>query len=434
VVLTSVQRPLQDLADVMQRFVRGEARVLCVETQPRLRSASIQVLRAAEHLADNRRPLLTVEIASAHDVDAAWETATDELRRVHAELREHGSPLAAITGRPLRTQGSANFAAQVLQCLGTVRAPACGLLLLIIPPSTGVEAAWLLRLGETIRNHRLVDARFMIVLGTSPAVGEWIASFERGTCVHQPCIVDEARATDELAGSIAAEEEMGPGFAGAWPRGVLPPGRSESAPRDAAKSLRVQVKRAALAMRADDGPEAIRCQAAARDLCLEHGRLRDAIAMELVLGAYMLQLGQHPLAIAAFEKAAQRAHEAEHWDLAAQGHLAAASTHDAAGDPTAALASYRHAIAAARSADDARLLFTAYWDAGAVALRLGLEIDCIALWGDAFAEAQARDVAQLRGTRAKDVTLELAKLLARYRRYSDAREVERAAGAFGASA
>jgi tetratricopeptide (TPR) repeat protein len=433
-VLTSVQRPLQDLADVMQRFVRGEARLLCVETQPRMRAASIQVLRAAEHLADNRRPLLTVELTSARDADSTWEAATDELRRVHTELREHGSPLAAITGRPLRTQGSANFAAQALQCLGTVRAPASGLLLLIIPPPSGVEAAWLVRLGEAIRNHRLADARFIVVLTTSPSIAEWIASFEAGTCVHQTCAIDERRATDELAGSIEVEERMGPGFTGAWPRGVRPPGRRESAAPDPAKSLRVQVKRAALAMREDDGPEAIRRQAAARDLCLEHGRIRDAIAMELVLGAYMLQLGQHPLAITAFDKAARSAHESEHWDLEAQGHLAAASTHDAAGDPTAALASYRHAIEAARRADDPRLLFTAYWEAGQVALRLGLEIDCIALWGDAFADAQARDATRLRGTRAKDVTLELAKLLARYRRYSDAREVERAAGAFGASA
>jgi hypothetical protein len=79
-------------------------------------------------------------------------------------------------------------------------------------------------------------------------------------------------------------------------------------------------------------------------------------------------------------------------------------------------------------------MFDAYWEAGRIALRLGLEVDCIALWGDAFADARTRDLSELRGTRAKEVTLELARLLARWRRYSDAREVERAAGAFGASA
>jgi hypothetical protein len=444
---TSVRRPLEDLADVVQRFVRGETRLLCVEAQPRLREASIHVLRAAEHLADNTSPLLAVEFESGRDGDATWEAATDELRRVHGDLREHGSPLAAITGRPLRTQGSANFAAQVLQCLGTVRAPARGLLLLIIPPPGDVEAACLQRLGETIRNHRVADARFMIATSASAIVANWIETFEPGTCVHQVCGVDEGRATHELAGEIETEERLGPGFHGAWPRGVRPPPRpgfdrngvreespEESAAPDPAKDLRVHVRRAALAMRQDDGPEAIRRQAAARDLCLAEGRVRDAISMELVLAAYMLQLGQQPLAITAFEQAAVRAHDGEHWDLATQAHLAAAHTRDAHGDPTGALAAYRHAIASARKAEDLRLLFLAYWEAGQVALRMGLEIDCIALWGDAFADARTREPAELRGTRAKDVTLELSKLLARYRRYSDAREVERAAGAFGASA
>lgn len=446
--LTSIRRPLEDLADVAQRFVRTDARLLFVEAQPRLRMAAIQVLSAAEHFADNRRPLLTVEFTSTRDEDATWEAATDDLRRAHNEHREAGSPLAALVGRPMRTQGSANFAAQVLQCLGTVRAPAAGLLLLIIPPTRDVEAAWLARMGETIRNHRLADARFMIVVTPSAHVEEWSAKFEAGTLVRERCVIDEERATSELAGEIEAEERLGPGARGAWPRGVRPPPRpghkadpatsddrdGADTPKDPARELRVHVKRAALAMRQGDGPEVVRRQAAARDLCIEAGRVRDAVSMELVLGAYILQLGQHTLAISAFDRAALRARDAEHWDLAAQGHLAAASTHAAADDPAAALASYRHGIDAARKADDLRLVFDGYWEAGQVALRLGLEIDCIALWGDAFADARARDVAELRGTRAKDITLELSRLLARYRRYSDAREVERAASAFGASA
>jgi hypothetical protein len=388
--------------------------------------------------------LLEIAFENTRDGDATWEAATDELRRVHAERREHGSPLAAITDRPLRTQGSANFAAQVLQCLGTVRAPASGLLLLIGIPIGDVEGAWLARLGDTIRNPRMGDARFMIALPSSETLARWIETFEPGMCVHVPCAVDEGRAIDELAGAIETEERLGPGFHGAWPRGVRPPPRpgiqrvpapeeADSAP-DPAHETRLHIKRGALAMRRGDGPEAIRRQAAARDLCLETGRVRDAIGIELVLGAYMLRLGQHALAASVFDTAALRAREGEHWDLAAQGHLASASTNDAAGDPAAALQAYRHGIDAARRAGDLRLMFDAYWEAGRIALRLGLEVDCIALWGDAFADARTRDLSELRGTRAKEVTLELARLLARWRRYSDAREVERAAGAFGASA
>ena len=156
--------------------------------------------------------------------------------------------------------------------------------------------------------------------------------------------------------------------------------------------------------------------------------------MELVLGAYILQLGATPLAIAAFDRAALRAAKPSTGISLPKATSPSASTHDAADDPAPrsrpiGTGSMRHAGRRSRA-----YCSTAYWEAGQVALRLGLEIDCIALWGDAFADAHARDVAELRGTRAKDITLELRRLLARYRRYSDAREVERAASAFGASA
>lgn len=436
----SLRQPLEELADVLQRFVRmPEVRLLCIDVQSSMHAAARQVVLASEHLADNASPLLPLAVAYAVDDDENWEAATEELRTVHGRRRDGGGPFAPLAERPMRSQGSANFAAQVLQCLGTVRAPAQGLLVFIDVRSREPAPAWLTRLAEAIRNPRLAGARFVLLVRSTPAIAPWLETFERGTYVHQPCIVDEERATRELEADVDAEEQLGPGFRGAWPKGVRPPARPRGAKvppvealPDVAVKVRVDVKRAAVALRKNDGPAAILRQVAARDRCLDAGRLADAIRMELVLGAYMLRLGQHPLAIGAFDRAAARATEAEDWRLAAQAHLSAASTHDRAGDPTAALAAYRRGIHAAQKADDLALAMQAYWEAGQIALRLELDIDCIALWGDAFAFAQSVEPARLRGTRAKDITLELSKLLARVRRYSDAREVERAAASFEA--
>jgi len=438
---SALRQPLEELGDVLQRFVRmPEVRMLCIEVQSSLHAAARQLVLASEHLADNTSPLLPIELARPDDDDATWEAATEQLRSVHGQRRDGGGPFAPLAERPMRSQGSANFAAQVLQCLGTVRAPAEGLIVAIDVRAREPASGWLSRLAETIRNPRLASARFVVLVAPATAIAPWIETFERGTVVHQSCVVDDARATRELEADVEAEEQLGPGFRGAWPKGVRPPPRpraagihavAKAAP-DGAMQLRVDVKRAALALRKDDGPEAIRRQAAARDRCLEAGRIRDAITMELVLGAYMLRLGQHPLALGAFQRAATRATEAEHWDLAAQAYLSAASAHERAEDPTAALAAHRQGIAAAQKADDLGLAMQSYWQAGQIALALELEIDCIALWGDAFAYAQSVEPARLRGTRAKDITLELSRLLARYRRYSDAREVERAAAAFEA--
>ncbi len=453
----SLLRPLQQLGEGLQRFVRvPELRVACVEASAQMRGPALTVVQAMAHLADCRSPLLVVEFDQAGDSDVAWEAATDELRRVHGVLRAAGGPLAPLAERPLRAQGSASFAAQALQCIGTVRAPAEGLFVVIVSTSAAPDVMWLRRLAEIIRSPRLTAARFVVVVSTSDEVATWIGTLDAGSFLHIPCVVDERAALAEEEAEITAEEELGVGFRGAWPSGVMPPPRpwlaapkpagpavsppttgerrpaaapAAAAPANHAARLRIAIRRASLALRKGDGPEAVRQQAMARDICVEAGQIREAITMELVLGAYLAQLGQPPLAITTFGQAAERAQSIEAHDLAAQAHLAAASTHDRSGAAPAALASFRNGIMAARDADEVALVFQGYWEAGQVAVRLDLEVDCIALWGDAFAYAQTLDASRLRGTLAKEVISELARILARQRRYSEAREVERAAAA-----
>lgn len=467
---SSLSQPLEQLADAVQRFVRCEGlRLLCVEVDPRLRAAAVSVAMAAEHLADNRSPLVALDLPACEDVDASWEQATDTLRQVHESLRAAGAPLAPLAERPMRAQGSASLAAQLLQCLGTVRAPAQGLLYLWVPVPSVVDPMWLRRVGETVGNARLAAAKFIVLLPPSAEIEPWIATLEPASSMHHVCAVDEARATAELDAEIDAESRLGPGIGGAWPASARPPKRRWLAPRsptpppsidagthesaaaaadaeaataanDAEASsadldarLRLHVKRAALASRRGDGPEAVGQQAAARDLCIAAARTREAVDMELVLGAYLVQLGQSALAVAAFTQAAARASAAGLWGLAAQGHLAAAATHDRTDAPTPALAAYRHAIAAAVEGHEVALVFRAYWEASRVALRLELDYDAVALLGDAFVYSESLAPDAMRGTRARDVIAELSRLLGRLRRFSEAREVERALQRLGAA-
>jgi tetratricopeptide (TPR) repeat protein len=197
-----------------------------------------------------------------------------------------------------------------------------------------------------------------------------------------------------------------------------------------ATSLRILVQRAALAMRKGDGPEAVRCQTAARELCVDAREMRDAVTMELMLGGYLLQLKQSRLAAESFGRAGVMACEAGHEDLAAEAFLAQATTAEGDEEWVAALAAYRHAIESAQAAPRVELALRAYWCAGQIALRLGLEIDCIGLWADAVVYVDRLPAEQRETDRAKEIAKQLSVLLAKHRRYSEAREIERIASGF----
>jgi hypothetical protein len=469
VVLASLLKPLEQAGDFVQRFIRRpELRLMCVETDAKLRRGLMQVMFAAEHLADNKSPVLPVQFMARADDDETWGKATHSLRDSH-ERRTRGkkATLNAIGEAPDGGQGSANFASQALETAGAVKPPGKGLLLLMMPTTGVVVAPWLRRFSEIVFKPQLAPVRFILLCERSQVVADWIEGLDEAKVLHHRGGVDEGEAIKEAEAEIEPEERLGPGFRGAWPRGVVPPplpapggasatpagggpptdGDGTETPAEGAEAagvgpreiksertikhrMRMHVKRAALAKRKGDGPTTIREQAAARDLCLDEGRIRDAVTMELMLGAYMIDLEQRPLAIETYDAAAKRATEAEEWDLAAQAHSGAATCRDAEGQTVPCLRSHRSAIAAAKAGGHAALALLGYWDAGQVALRVGLEMDCISLWADAIAYARDLPDNDVRGTKARFIAEEEAKLLQKHRRYSEARELEQLARTF----
>jgi tetratricopeptide (TPR) repeat protein len=454
----SLTRPIEELADVLRRFMRVEAlRVLWVEADGRLKGPALQTIAGFEHHADNRSPLLEVAIADVADEDAAWEKSVAALREAWERKRKAGSPLEAMEARPLGEEGAANFSVQLLQLVAAVKAPASGIVLVLDLGQHEPGAGWRQRIEDMVRSEELARVRFVVCSGPHAPAQKWIGSFPKGTAMHHHARANEAEAIAELEQEIATEEELGVGMRGAWPRGVPVPPRPrrwrhpasstkppppltlvpapaddptpQAAPADTPE-LRILVQRAALAMRKGDGPEAIRRQTAARELCVRAGQTRDAVTMEMMLGGYLLALHQSRLAAEAFGRAGVMAYEAGHEDLAAEAFLAQATTAEADEEWVPALEAYRHAIDSAQAASRVDVCLRAYWHAGQVALRLGLEIDCIGLYADAVVWVDNLPPDQREPTRAKEIAKQLAALLAKHRRYSEAREIERMATAF----
>jgi len=208
------------------------------------------------------------------------------------------------------------------------------------------------------------------------------------------------------------------------------PAPAEELEGDVDAEIRLHVARAAVAMKDGNGPEALEHQAAARDRARDAGQLRRAVSLELMLGAYLVDLTQYRLASETFGRAATAAIELDAADLAAEAYIAGGSADSLDQRPVEAVRNYRHAIEEAKRAERPAIALMAYWEAGQLALGLGLEVDCIALWGDAVVYAESVAPEERRPTPAKRIAAGLSELLARHRRYAHAREVERRAEAF----
>jgi tetratricopeptide (TPR) repeat protein len=220
----------------------------------------------------------------------------------------------------------------------------------------------------------------------------------------------------------------------AWPRDVVPPprkGEPSRHPDDVAEAAAAagvapalvdgtterigrNVMRAALALRAGNGPEAVRLQREARDLCLEALLVREAVTMELILGTYLVQLG-HPLrAEEVYLEAAARAREAELGELAAQAWLALGALHLGLKRSDRAAAAYAEAGMIARDAEASILAIEAFRMTGQVALDAGLETQAVESWRTAIEIAQAEEAGVVKASSAAEVARALAAVCRRH--------------------
>lgn len=434
-------RPLERLADAVQDFTqRAELRALVVSVDEHLRSAALRILLSSEHLASNRSPWIVAEL---HQSTPGWSELEAAVVREHGRMREAGAPL-----RELRTDvagsGAGRFAARLRQCEGTVAEPAVGLVFLLVCHAPRLEAEWLGHLREMMLDPVLAGVRFVVQTSTCETAWEWAQELPADRCVAHRCVVDPQEAGDALEKEIERESQPGP--AGTWPLGTEPPSQrggelatpardptakptpmarpAPPAPDPEVETDTLCVKRAVLAMNRGDGAEAVRQQARARDLCVADGRLEDAVRMELVLGGYMLDLGETRQARASFDRAAVMASEIPAHGLCSQARYAEAAVWRKDRQEDSMMRSYWAGIDAAKQGDEPRLAFEGYWEAGCVLRPLDRKSTLVSLWSDAIAYANTLEPAKCRGTRLPDIVEGLAEVLRSMRRPADARAVE----------
>lgn len=469
-----VVEPLERLADEVRAFVqRPELRALHVAADAHLSAGALRVLLAAEHLADNRGPWLAAE-ADTHR-DDAWVRSEAELVREHEARCRAGAPLSPLAAEVAGVVGPGRCAARIRQCAASVGEPARGLVVMFVCRGTSVAEPWLQRLTEMLLDPALGNVKLVVLTALCPAALAWSARLPPSLCVAHRCELDPAAVTAELAAEVEADDRGG----GTWPSAATPPplmgggaagpagasspagasgpagpsspagpsgpagaaspavaSRPTAPPRTPAfqDQLRRCIKGALLGLRREDGPEAVRQQSQARDLCHEAGRFEDAVRMELVLGGYLMRLHQPERAQESFARAAKAAAAVDAGALEAQACYAEAFSWRERRRTEDALRCYWAGIEAAKRGRHVRLVFDGYWEAGLLLRPLDRSSALVSLWSDAIRTAGGYAPGELRGTRLASIAKELSVELRALRRSADARAVDEwAAETLGAS-
>jgi len=435
--MESIAQPLTRLAEAVQWFaVAREVRLLHVVTSPALRLAALEQVAAGEHHGDNRAPFFVLETPTEED-DDGWEGRAEELRADYEALREAlaggGEGIALPEGwtPPTGPRPLVSFALEIAEALRRLLAPFDGLVLVLAP-------VWVRRPSRFARGVRallsaaaLERARF-IVVEVDGACCAHVARALGKRAERVDARIDERAARDDMAERLAAMSAAPPGASSAQLTGaagpaVAPPPRPRAPPplspaerEEQARALGVpaalldpgfqqtlrhKVLAAAQALREGNSLLAVREQREARDLCLGAGLAREAAAMELVLGGFVLQAGHPARALVIFRAARLRAEAAGLPELAAQALIATGSL-----------------LLVLKRRDDAAL---AYAEAGQAASKLAspvLAIEAYRLCGQLRAEAGDHRQAALAFRRALDVVGETSP---QEQRSSSARDAAR---------
>lgn len=451
----SENRRLDPLADLLRAFVRrARIRAFAVEVPAADQPDVDRLVLGFEHHADNRSPFFPARVSKAACAGDAWSEAAQAFHERHTELRSAGAPVGSLPPAEVGGEPGARASVLLAGIAAEVQAPADGILVHLA--MTGdPDPALLEQLATMVRSRDLDGVRFVVSANAQARLDAWAAKLGEDRAWFyrlEPAPETEAVQT---AQALDAESEHGPGFRGAWPSGTTPPPRprrtgvvraTEPDPVDPTivsdsetdtppdpdfeHSLSVLIRQAEAEMQQERGPEALRLQTQARELCTEHGEHVRAVEMEMMLGGYLMKLQQPRLAAATFVRADESGYEHQAYDLASRARLNEGVAHEADGDIPAAIRAYRRAIETGKGIGESpHIVFDAYRRAGEAALREGLDVDCIGLWADAVAYGREVEPEQRTDT-LKELAQRLSTLLVQHRRYSQARDIDRIAEQF----
>jgi len=369
--MDSILKPLEQVAEAAEWFVRTpELRAMHVLTNGAIRGAVLKHLCATEVLDFNTCPFFVLE-APTEPGDDGWALRSEELRGDWESLV--ASAGASCPLPPLwPAEGSAGvtqFSLELGRALAALRPPMTGLVIVLAPVWVRDRGRWCDDLAVLLRVKALAGARFVVVESDEPYS---LPVFQKmGPLAERvDARVDTAALDADARASLDAIRAAGAGASGfqlvggAGPA-VTPPPRRGQPPAlsseqraalaqelglspalfdpDSMKTLRVLVLSAAAAMRENNPAEAVRMQREARDFCVQHQLVREAVVNELVLAGYLLQAGLPERALEIFRAGRGRAEAAHLMDLAVQAQTAVASCFLLMKAPEEAAAEYAEA-------------------------------------------------------------------------------------------
>jgi tetratricopeptide (TPR) repeat protein len=340
------------LREALRWFVAApELRLLHVVTSTPLRAAALQEISDAQTSEHNRAPFIVLE-SPFQEPEPGWSLHVDELDEELEALREAAlaaDPPVAMGKLPARGEPRGDslraFATRVQDALG-VQPDGGGLVIVLAPaqllqPDAWAHAVASLALAAPLARVRWVaveasarDVSFA-VLGNQVERVEARPSAEPGQALLPTWLAGMKSAPDGAEGHRLAGM-AGPSVAPPPRRGKRGPEPSEVAAQqkqlglgmqlDAKRmqQLRILVLSAAEAFQRSQHGETVRQQREACDLAAALGLHKEAVVLELSLGAYLLQAEAHQQALDVFEQAITRARQAASPELEVQGHMAKA--------------------------------------------------------------------------------------------------------------
>lgn len=430
---------------------------MVVRVAGELRKPTLELLQGMEFHADNVGPWMILEDAHTSG-DDGWSARGArlverwELRR--KAFAEEGIELPAVS-LPTPSQRSAPSPTGLLG-LGSRRSSGVGesqscqidlfartiadiqfalhppleSLVVVLAPTVVESPAQLERELELLLGQsELAACRFVLVLDADLPLPKGLLGDLGDSASNCDCVVSAQGFEDDLSALLGGEGARRL-VSGAAPRGVVPPKRVDDPPevspekrdellREAgiepaflleAPQLAALTVGAALAMKKGNGPEAVRLQREAKELCRRLGQQELEVICRVALASYLSGLERRDLAIEELEGTAAFAATHEMYRQQAQVLFALGLVQALDKKPPEAACNYVRAARTAEEAGDALLAIEGFRLAAQLALGLRAEPQAMACLQEALRVAETSDVEAVQGSGAAEAARQLAGL------------------------
>lgn len=451
-MLPTHQRIIHDLADRMSELVRSAGpRVLHLMLSSELRRPCLELIADHELHPDNTRGFLLLDEPSFTSAPG-WRGRIHQIREQHARrqraLREQGEDIPALGDRPDAALPSgadgvealAAFGAQLAQLSRVLCEPLTGWMIVIAP--SRLESPKLLArdLDALLANEALAPLRWIVAETDAGALSSW-ASGRSDAATHDArldarAVQAEARRMLDAAARAPAGATSHAIVGAAWPDVAPPPRREQShvgeldlpvsgggpgLDPDRALRLRNLLFRASLdAVEKEKRGEVLDAQRRAVALCVDAGWSQQAALCEATLAAYHVRYGEVEEALVTYRGAADRAEQAEAWDVAVAADLSRAAVLRSQHRGEEALDTLLGAVRRGRAGASLALLLETWRQAAEIAQEIGAPQVARRALTEAVEAARKGDPAEVRASCAGEVARALADMQRRAGEHAEA--------------